>query len=139
MSILPALLQKREVQREVRTIHVSSTYWKFVHPCKSCGKEGGTIAGVPTELDMRIPMTEEEHRKASNKAFYIGIDFEIDCNGGYSHIAKGLSKNGPNFYVSDSPGYKEGYFTEGESVEKALHKFIPYLVESEHLPKRLTW
>ena len=117
-------------KREMRTIHITSTHYKFINPCETCGKEEGIIAGVPTEIDITLPMTGEEYFRASQKMFWIAIDFEIACVNGISHVAKGLSPK-KQFIVSDEPGLRNGHYEEDESIEKVLHKFIPFLMEAD--------
>ena len=110
--------------------------------CKICKKEDAILAGLPDRWSVRVPITKSDLDTAAERIFYIGADFDYDCNNGYSHVVKGLTKD-KRFYISSRSTLEESEIREiGSGFEQTLANFLPrfaaYLRESNRkLPERL--
>jgi hypothetical protein len=92
-------------------------------PCKTCGKEGVILAGLPTYYTVTMPLPKDALNVLYEKPFFMAGEFEIFCNNGFSHTVKGLNPN-PKFIISELSDYLDGFYAIEDNFEKALFKFF---------------
>ena len=109
--------------RKIRIIFTS----RFTGNCDVCKKDGVILAGTPTEASANIYISDEDYDIVADNPFWVAPDFEIACNNGYSHSAKGLSPT--HRYVISTEKNKKGYKEEGTHFEEVLSRFVPNFVK----------
>lgn len=102
--------------------------------CDKCGEV--ILAGLPgygSNLEVMVPLTYEQVDFMKTTHFFIGADFDIECNPlAHTHIVKGYKEN--TFLVSEKP-FKEGFIVQGfASMEKAVTAYIRAVYARDRLP-----
>jgi hypothetical protein len=105
------------------TIRTTTNFRLAFEPCGKCGKVQPILSGLPSILNVKIPLRERDVDAVAGVPVFIAGDFKVNCINGYAHIVVGL-KNPRRFIVSLKPDYESDYYEEGSHFEEVLTRFI---------------